>query len=196
MRDGSAWMTIDPPARPADPKKLREWEAAARFGASGMHKMLDPHHYPHLDSLDVVSATDLDEWLKPTGYTFSVPIAEPAPRASATEVAAAEVETEVAAGTLVPVLEQFAESELPVKKAAMIARHKGKWPTIEGDMKDANRNGLKDARTGHRGWLEKKALEWAHNRNKLPGTEKAVDELARTVNSMVDLQGQKHTMKR
>lgn len=38
--------------------------------------MLDPH-YLHPDSLDVVSATDLDEWLKPTGYRFSVPIAEP-----------------------------------------------------------------------------------------------------------------------
>jgi len=71
MRDGSAWMTIDPPARPTDPKKLREWEAAARFGASGMHKMLDPHHYPHLDSVDVVSATDLDEWLGPHGFTFT-----------------------------------------------------------------------------------------------------------------------------
>ena len=70
MRDGSAWMTIDPPARPTDPKNLSEWIAKAKFGPSGMHKLLDPH-YPHPDSLDVVSAADLDEWLKPMGYGFS-----------------------------------------------------------------------------------------------------------------------------
>ena len=76
MRDGSAWMTIDPPARSTDPKNLSEWIAKAKFGPSGMHKLLDPH-YPHPDSLDVVSASDLDEWLKPIGSTFSVPIVEP-----------------------------------------------------------------------------------------------------------------------
>lgn len=82
MRDGSAWMTIDPPVRPTDPKKLSEWIAYAKFGAgpSDMHRLLDPEHYPYPDSLDVVSAADLDEWLKPTGYGFSGALEKLAPR--------------------------------------------------------------------------------------------------------------------
>lgn len=73
MRDGAAWMTIDPPVRPTDPKRLSEWIAYAKFGAgpSDMHRLLEPDHYPPPDSLDVVSAADLDEWLKPMGYSFS-----------------------------------------------------------------------------------------------------------------------------
>lgn len=76
LRDGSIRMPIHPPAQPTSPNELRAWKAAARFGPSGMHKMLDPL-YLHPDSLDVVSVGDLDEWLKPMGYQFAVPIAEP-----------------------------------------------------------------------------------------------------------------------
>ena len=75
-------MMIDPPVRPTDPKKSSEWIAYAKFGAgpSDMHRLLDPDHYPHPDSLDVVSAADLDEWLKPMGYGFSGALEKLAPR--------------------------------------------------------------------------------------------------------------------
>jgi len=87
MRDGSALMTIDPPARPTDPKKLSEWEAAAGFGASWMRKEFDPT-FAYTGVLDVVSVSDLDEWLRPHGFTFTdalpqhVPITGSSPRTS------------------------------------------------------------------------------------------------------------------
>lgn len=149
------------------------------------------------EHLDLIFSSDIDDWLHAQGLRRrfpELPACKDGPARRATAPEAATVEPQPLPGTG-PERSLSAEPELPVKKAAMIARHKGKWPTIEGDMKDANRNGLNAARTGHRGWLEKKALEWAHNRNKLPGTEKAVDEIARRVNSMVDLPVQKHTMK-
>ena len=84
MRSGITKVEIYPPDRsewPTDPKKLREWEAKSGFGASGMKKDLD-HSLPNLESLDVVAVTDLDEWLRPTGYSFTDALAKLATKAT------------------------------------------------------------------------------------------------------------------
>jgi hypothetical protein len=56
-----------------------------------------------------------------------------------------------------------------VKRAALIERNRGKWPTIERDLKDAAENGLSSsAKADGRGWwLEGAALAWADVRGKL-----------------------------
>lgn len=83
IRDGATRVEIAPPDQsewPTSPKGLRAWEAKSGFGASGMKKDLD-HSLPNVESLDVVDVSDLDEWLKPKGFTFPAPLAKPAPLA-------------------------------------------------------------------------------------------------------------------
>lgn len=56
-----------------------------------------------------------------------------------------------------------------LKKKALIAQLKHEWPSIEADLKDATRNGLKDAAaTGvHGEWFVEPAHAWAQRKGKL-----------------------------
>ena len=57
----------------------------------------------------------------------------------------------------------------PMKKAALIAALEHEWPSIEADLGEATRNGLKDAaHTGKHGeWDREKARVWAVRKNKI-----------------------------
>lgn len=56
-----------------------------------------------------------------------------------------------------------------LKKKALIAHLEHEWPSIEADLKDATRNGLKDAAaTGvHGEWFVEPARAWAQRKGKL-----------------------------
>ena len=56
-----------------------------------------------------------------------------------------------------------------MKKKALIAQLEHEWPSIEADLKDATRNGLKDAAaTGvHGEWFVEPARAWAQRKGKL-----------------------------
>ena len=60
------------------------------------------------------------------------------------------------------------EGEL--KKAALVAKHKSKWPTIERDISNGVRNGLSYAAKSHYKngwWREAEALAWAKQHGRL-----------------------------
>jgi len=59
-------------------------------------------------------------------------------------------------------------TEWVMKKAALIAKHRNQWQSIDRDFQDASENGLsKIAKApGHGNWFEGKALEWAEQRGK------------------------------
>lgn len=55
-----------------------------------------------------------------------------------------------------------------LRRLALIHKHRPRWPTIEDDLKEASRNGLKSAASvAHGMWSESKALAWAESRGKL-----------------------------
>ena len=58
---------------------------------------------------------------------------------------------------------------LVMKKAALIKKHQGQWPTLERDLRDASENGLsKMAKNPRHGfWFEVDALKWAEQQGKL-----------------------------
>lgn len=58
---------------------------------------------------------------------------------------------------------------MPLKKKALIAALENEWPTIEVDLNEGTRNGLKSAAHAekHGEWYESKAREWAISRGKM-----------------------------
>lgn len=84
---------------------------------------------------------------------------------------------------------------VPFKKAALIAAHAHEWPTIEGDISDANTNGLAAAaKAGKRGWVEAEALNWARAKGKLISAAKPADSLAQVMHNLGHLPSRKHTL--
>ena len=66
--------------------------------------------------------------------------------------------------------EHSLNSEQPLKKQVLIHRHQCIWPSIEKDLSDAGRNGLRAAAAiqGRHGyWHPANALEWAKKHGKL-----------------------------
>ena len=59
--------------------------------------------------------------------------------------------------------------EMPMKKAALIAAFEHEWESIEADLSEATRNGLKDAAHAgkHGEWYAPKARAWAVSRGKI-----------------------------
>ena len=55
---------------------------------------------------------------------------------------------------------------LVMSRMGLVTKHKRQWPTIESDVKNANRNGLSVARHVRGGWDEAMALEWARSKGK------------------------------
>lgn len=81
-------------------------------------------------------------------------------------------------------------------RAALVMAHKGRWPTIESDLKDASKNGLAQAKAGPRDWDEARALEWARARGKLAATSTpATASLDSAMRNLSQLPSQKHTLK-
>lgn len=97
----------------------------------------------------VVKVADIDAWLTECGAGYLFP------------------HSAVAALAAPPALDRGRR----VKRAALIADNVCRWPTIEGDLKYASSNGLREAaRTDEIGWWwEESALEWARPRAKLQG---------------------------
>jgi hypothetical protein len=54
-----------------------------------------------------------------------------------------------------------------LKKGALIERVRANWKTIDADLREASRNGLKAAAHHGKGWSLNKALVWADSRGKL-----------------------------
>lgn len=75
------------------------------------------------------------------------------------------------AATPAPVVADSASNapSMPMKKIALTAELLFEWPTIEADMREASRNGLKDAaHTGKHGeWDKDKARAWALSKGKI-----------------------------
>ena len=75
-------------------------------------------------------------------------------------------------------------------KSAMVQHHQHEWPTIAADIHGATDNGLSIAKARARGWIEAKAMAWAHSKGKLvaPHTSTLL------VHSMNNIVGKKHTL--
>ena len=58
-------------------------------------------------------------------------------------------------------------SDVEMTKKGLINAHKQHWPSIEGDIARAAKNGLAIAKAGKRGWYESIALKWARNNGKI-----------------------------
>lgn len=55
-----------------------------------------------------------------------------------------------------------------LKKKTLVAELRHEWPSIEPDLKEASRNGLKEAaHAGPKGWRVADARAWADNKGKL-----------------------------
>jgi hypothetical protein len=66
---------------------------------------------------------------------------------------------------------------LPLKKQALIRKHKRDWPSIENDLINASRNGLANlAKAGDQGWVERNALAWAESKGKLQRSGSAAEK--------------------
>ncbi len=64
---------------------------------------------------------------------------------------------------------------LPMKRAALVEMVRSDWPTIEADLKDASRNGLKEAAHLGSGWSLARATMWAEAKGKVKArSEKSV----------------------
>ena len=102
---------------------------------------------------DTVSSTELDAWLRASaGYGF--------PHATSSASTARTAATN----------EPMPDRGRRVKRAALIADNRRRWPTIERDLKDAATNGLSEVAkdVGPVGWWwEGSAIEWARGRAKL-----------------------------
>lgn len=59
-----------------------------------------------------------------------------------------------------------------LKRAALVRKHERAWPSIDGDLRHANENGLSTAAKaeGHGLWFEERALKWASKKGKLMGS--------------------------
>jgi len=78
------------------------------------------------------------------------------------------------------------------KRAAMAEDLRQEWPSIEADLNDASRNGLREAAyTGTHGfWFADKAREWARQRGKLRRSEPP-----QAINTLWSGAIRRHTMK-
>lgn len=86
------------------------------------------------------------------------------------------------------------EEEILRKRCALIAEFESMWPTIEGDLRDASKNGLSAVSKAQHGyWRVKPALAWARERGKILPTKaeafiraNAESELSVLLRAMLD----------
>jgi hypothetical protein len=84
---------------------------------------------------------------------------------------------------------------IPMKRSALIQEHRTHWPSIEGDLKDANSNGLSMAKAGTRGWDETRALAWARSRGKLKDKVSGARELDGAIRGLAALPSRRNILK-
>ena len=79
------------------------------------------------------------------------------------------------------------------KRNALVEEYRGRWPTIERDLRSASENGLSKVAKcrAHGHWNVMAALDWARQRGKFQA-----EILPAPVNSVFDLCATKHTMGR
>lgn len=109
------------------------------------------------------------ELLKPTSPVQ--PKAEPAAAVSLpAQQAAAPAPVAGSAGNALDA------QKIPMKKAALIAVLEHEWESIEADLSEATRNGLKDAAHAgkHGEWYESKARAWAVSKGKIRQAVQAI----------------------
>ena len=89
-----------------------------------------------------------------------------------------EVEAELAAqkqsmSPPIPLQGQPIEKPRILKRVALVAELQHEWPTIDGDLREASRNGLKDLAHTGTGWDVEKARQWADSKGKPTNSAKA-----------------------
>ena len=106
---------------------------------------------------ELVTPADVNAWLEKQAapYRWNVDATETEPE-PAPVVAASPSNGEGA-------------QEMPMKKAALVAALEHEWESIEADLSEATRNGLKDAAHAgkHGEWYEAKARAWAVSKGKI-----------------------------
>lgn len=111
---------------------------------------------------ELVTPSDVNAWLEKQGAPYRWSVARP------------EMKPEPQAATPAPVVAEsdgdaLRAEEIPMKKKALIAALEHEWESIEADLSEATRNGLKDAAhaSKHGEWYESKARAWAVSRGKI-----------------------------
>lgn len=84
-------------------------------------------------------------------------------------VVASEVEQELKPAESIGPSNATEPQERPMKKVALVAALQHEWASIEADLSEATRNGLKEAAHAgkHGEWFQSKARAWAVSRNKI-----------------------------
>lgn len=84
-------------------------------------------------------------------------------------VVASEVEQELKPAESIGPSKATEPQERPMKKVALVAALQHEWASIEADLSEATRNGLKEAAHAgkHGEWFQSKARAWAVSRNKI-----------------------------
>ncbi|MBD2222853.1 hypothetical protein H6G33_38740 [Calothrix sp. FACHB-1219] len=70
-----------------------------------------------------------------------------------------------------PAPDSTSASDLVLKRSALISRVQVDWKSVEGDLREASRNGLRAAAYCANGWSLNRALAWAESRGKLTPTK-------------------------
>ena len=153
----------DPEVTEADIKRsVRKWLADA-LSAYVLH--LSAHEAaPLLALIEAAPATDTARNPAPLEADAMTPSPAPEPQQTAPAQTTA---------TPAPVAADDAPEKQvdAMKKAALIAKLEHEWSSIEADISDATRNGLKAAHTGKHGeWDADKARAWAVSKGKIKQT--------------------------
>ncbi|WP_139147000.1 hypothetical protein [Hydrogenophaga sp. PML113] len=108
---------------------------------------LGPHPFPVGNALNraLVSVDDLQAFVADRGLQV-------------------EVHAISDAGPLTP---SATSSSLAMKRKALVLAVKSDWPTVEADLREASRNGLKEVAHGGNGWSLDLARGWAKAKGKL-----------------------------
>ena len=106
---------------------------------------------------ELVTPADVNAWLENLAapYRWNVVTSEDEPELKTAESIGPSNATE--------------PQERPMKKVALVAALEHEWASIEADLSEATRNGLKEAAHAgkHGEWFQSKARAWAVSRNKI-----------------------------
>jgi|GEM_PF-2979617 len=106
---------------------------------------------------ELVTPADVNAWLENLAapYRWNVVTSEEEPELKTAESIGPSNATE--------------PQERPMKKVALVAALEHEWASIEADLSEATRNGLKEAAHAgkHGEWFQSKARAWAVSRNKI-----------------------------
>jgi hypothetical protein len=168
---------------------------------------------PHLrrlgERLEILQANlSMDGPIRPEGALYAGMLEDPKCQVLLSDVAAflmangADIPAEMQAVGLPKGDESTAENTLPesqpvktgpiLKKAALIRKYSGQWPSAESDLNHSDENGLRAAAKAplHGEWYEDHCLAWARQRGKLSEGSSAktarLEDLPRKTHRMSD----------